>query len=34
MERIKVLSDLRMDDCILPTEYLKTADPTQKYIIK
>ncbi|XP_025409124.1 LOW QUALITY PROTEIN: eIF-2-alpha kinase GCN2 [Sipha flava] len=34
MERIKVLSDLRMYECILPTEYLKSADPAQKHIIK
>lgn len=34
MERIQVLSDLRMYECILPTEYLKSADPAQKHIIK
>lgn len=34
MERIKVLSDLRMYECILPVEYLKSADPAQTYIIK
>ncbi|VVC37487.1 Protein kinase, ATP binding site,Serine/threonine-protein kinase, active site,Protein [Cinara cedri] len=34
MERIKVLSDLRMYECILPTEYLKIAEPAQKYITK
>lgn len=34
MERIKVLSDLRMYECILPIEYLKCADVAQKNIIK
>lgn len=34
MERIKVLSDLRMYECILPIEYLKYADVAQKNIIK
>lgn len=34
MERIKVLSDLRMYECILPKEYLKIVEPAQKYIIK
>lgn len=34
MERIQVLSDLRMYECILPKEYLKSADPAQKHIIK
>lgn len=34
MERIKVLTDLRMYECILPTEYLKFGDPAQKHIIK
>lgn len=34
MERIKVLSDLRLQECILPIEYLKLADPAQKHIIK
>lgn len=34
MERIKVLSDLRIQECILPIEYLKSADPAQKHIIK
>jgi len=34
MERIKVLSDLRMYECILPMEYLKSAEPNQKHIIR
>lgn len=34
MERIKVLTDLRMNECILPTEFLKFGDPAQKHIIK
>ncbi|XP_050530238.1 eIF-2-alpha kinase GCN2 isoform X2 [Daktulosphaira vitifoliae] len=34
MERIKVLTDLRLYDCILPEEFLKTGEPTQKHIIK
>jgi len=34
MERIKVLTDYRMYECILPTEYLKFGDPAQKHIIK
>uniref|UniRef100_A0A2S2NJY9 non-specific serine/threonine protein kinase n=1 Tax=Schizaphis graminum TaxID=13262 RepID=A0A2S2NJY9_SCHGA len=34
MERIKVLTDLRMNECILPTEFLKIGDPAQKHIIK
>jgi len=34
MERIKVLSDLRTYECILPMEYLKSAEPNQKHIIR
>lgn len=34
MERIKVLSDMRMNECILPIEFSKTADPAQIHIIK
>lgn len=34
MERIKVLSDLRTYECILPIEFLKTVDSAQIHIIK
>lgn len=34
MERIQILSDLRMYDCILPKDFLKSADPAQTHIIK
>lgn len=34
MERIKVLSELRMYDCILPTDFLKTASLDQIHFIK
>ncbi|XP_050438302.1 eIF-2-alpha kinase GCN2 [Adelges cooleyi] len=34
MERIKVLTDLRMYDCILPETFSNTGDPSQKHIIK